>query len=131
MFVQAQTFEEAKFKLKTALGVSDEFYKHCQAFPIYCTDQGSTNSPTIWLLIGFMLFNIHDELRNRVNFCNPLQFIIVQVSMVGFVDDAMGQTNDFHNNHAVPEQFIELMQRDVQLWSDLLWVLGGHLDLDK
>eukprot|EP00957_Ditylum_brightwellii_P050108 3798453-Ditylum_brightwellii.AAC.1 len=38
------------------------------------------------------------------------------------MDDAKGQMNDFHNNHAAPEQLIELLQHDVQLWSDLLLV---------
>eukprot|EP00957_Ditylum_brightwellii_P186926 14234893-Ditylum_brightwellii.AAC.1 len=31
---------EAKFKLKTALGVSDDYYRHCKMFPIYGTGQG-------------------------------------------------------------------------------------------
>eukprot|EP00957_Ditylum_brightwellii_P012589 951485-Ditylum_brightwellii.AAC.1 len=51
--------------------------------------------------------------------------------MVGFVDDVMGQTNNFHNNHAAPEQLIELMQHDAQLWSDFLWMSGGLLELNK
>eukprot|EP00957_Ditylum_brightwellii_P093576 7125648-Ditylum_brightwellii.AAC.1 len=103
MFVHAQTLAEAKFKLKTALGVIDDS----------------------------MLFDIHDELGNGANFCDPLQLITVHVSMVGFMDDATGQTHEFCNNHAVPEQLIELMQPDVQLWSDLLWLLCGLPDVDK
>eukprot|EP00957_Ditylum_brightwellii_P089578 6822991-Ditylum_brightwellii.AAC.1 len=67
MFVNAQTLAEDKFKLKTALGVSDEFYQHCQASPIYDMGQGSTNSPTIWLIISSMLYDIHDELGNGAN----------------------------------------------------------------
>eukprot|EP00957_Ditylum_brightwellii_P064871 4921484-Ditylum_brightwellii.AAC.1 len=38
-FVHATTLAEAKLKLKTVLGVSDDFYQHCQAFPIYGTGQ--------------------------------------------------------------------------------------------
>eukprot|EP00957_Ditylum_brightwellii_P195325 14881251-Ditylum_brightwellii.AAC.1 len=34
-FVHAKTLEEAKFKLKTALGVSESFYSHSEIFPIY------------------------------------------------------------------------------------------------
>eukprot|EP00957_Ditylum_brightwellii_P203701 15335832-Ditylum_brightwellii.AAC.1 len=69
------TLTEAKFKLKTALGVSDKFYQHCQSFPFYGTGQGSTNSPTIWLIIRSTLFDIQDELGNGANFCDLLQFI--------------------------------------------------------
>eukprot|EP00957_Ditylum_brightwellii_P011988 904488-Ditylum_brightwellii.AAC.1 len=77
MFVHAQTLEEAKFKLKTVLEVSDEFYQHCQAFPIYDMGQYSTKSPTIWLMTSSTLFNIHDELGNGASFCDLLQLITV------------------------------------------------------
>eukprot|EP00957_Ditylum_brightwellii_P183887 14006667-Ditylum_brightwellii.AAC.1 len=76
-FIHAQILAGAIFKLKTALGVSDELYQGCQAFPIYGTGQGSTNSHTIWSIIGSMLFDIHNELGNGANFCDPLQFITV------------------------------------------------------
>eukprot|EP00957_Ditylum_brightwellii_P185275 14108067-Ditylum_brightwellii.AAC.1 len=59
------------------MGVSDEFYQHCQAFPIYGMGQCSTNSPTIWLIISSLLFDIHDELGNGGNFYDLLQFITV------------------------------------------------------
>eukprot|EP00957_Ditylum_brightwellii_P002728 209666-Ditylum_brightwellii.AAC.1 len=35
IFMHALTLAEAKFKLKTALGISEDFYQHCKAFPIY------------------------------------------------------------------------------------------------
>jgi hypothetical protein len=35
--VHAKTLEEARYKLKTALGVSDSEYSHDEAFPIYGT----------------------------------------------------------------------------------------------
>eukprot|EP00957_Ditylum_brightwellii_P178793 13619275-Ditylum_brightwellii.AAC.1 len=77
MFVHAQTLEEVKIKLKTALGVSDEFYQHCQAFLIYGMDQGSTNSPTIWSIIRSTIFDIHGELGNGAIFCDLPQFVTV------------------------------------------------------
>jgi hypothetical protein len=42
-FVWVKALEEAKYKLRTMLGVSDESYSHCIAFPIYETGQGSGN----------------------------------------------------------------------------------------
>eukprot|EP00957_Ditylum_brightwellii_P001995 153787-Ditylum_brightwellii.AAC.1 len=39
-FVHANTLVGAKFKLKTALEVSDNYYQHCEMFPIYGTEQG-------------------------------------------------------------------------------------------
>jgi hypothetical protein len=58
-FVMAITLQECKYKLKTLLGVSDEYYKHCRIFPIYGTGQGSGNSPTIWCIISSVLFDCH------------------------------------------------------------------------
>ena len=34
MFVHATTLEKAKYRLKTALGVSEGYYSHCKTFPI-------------------------------------------------------------------------------------------------
>ena len=86
---------EAKFKLKTALGVSDDYYQNCKMFPIFGTGQGSTNLPTIWLIISSTLFDIHKELSNGAIFSNTIQEIEVHIILVRFVDDVTGQTNDF------------------------------------
>jgi hypothetical protein len=58
VFVHATMLEETKYKLKTSMGVSDEFYKNCQAFPIYGTGQGSGNSPVIWCIVSSVLFSL-------------------------------------------------------------------------
>jgi hypothetical protein len=42
--------EDAKYLLKTKLGVSEEFFKHHELSQIYGTGQGSANSPVIWVL---------------------------------------------------------------------------------
>ena len=47
IFVHAKTLEEAKFKLKTSVGISNSSYTHCTKFPLYGTGQESTNSPVI------------------------------------------------------------------------------------
>eukprot|EP00957_Ditylum_brightwellii_P022892 1728251-Ditylum_brightwellii.AAC.1 len=51
--------------------------------------------------------------------------------MVGFVDDTTGQRNNFENNNVTPEGLIKKMTRDAQIWSDLLWISGRLLKLDK
>jgi hypothetical protein len=40
-FVHVATLQEAKFRLKTDMGVTKEFYQHCTAYHIYGTGQGS------------------------------------------------------------------------------------------
>eukprot|EP00957_Ditylum_brightwellii_P110294 8412409-Ditylum_brightwellii.AAC.1 len=100
-------------------------------FPIYSTGQGSTNSPIIWLIISFTLFNIYEELSNGAIFSDSVQDIEVHTTLVGFVDDVTGQTNNFYNEDVTPEELIHLMQEDAQIWSNLLWLTGDLLELDK
>eukprot|EP00957_Ditylum_brightwellii_P195621 14906197-Ditylum_brightwellii.AAC.1 len=79
--VSLQEKKEARFKLKTVLGVSEEFYQHCQAFPIYSTGQGSTNSLTIWLFISSALFGIHEAKAHSATFTTPDKKTSVSLSM--------------------------------------------------
>jgi hypothetical protein len=52
--------------------------------------------------------------------------------MIGFVDDSTGQVNEFElNTQLTPEFLRQIMQKDAQLWSDLLWLSGGLLELSK
>lgn len=132
VFVHATTLEETKYKLKTSLGVSDEFYENCEAFPIYGTGQGSGNSPAIWCIISSVLFSCHQDQAHGAYFCTPDQQMSVSLSMIGFVDDSTGQTNTFvDNDQSRPELLRAIMQLDAQLWSDLLWLSGGLLELSK
>jgi len=58
-FVHARTLKEAKYKLRTQLGVSKEHYKHSVLVPLYRTGQGIGNSPMIWCLISVTLFEAY------------------------------------------------------------------------
>jgi hypothetical protein len=132
VFVHALTLEETKYKLKTSLGVSEEFYASCTAFPIYGTGQGSGNSPAIWCIVSSVLFASHQDKGHGAYFCTPDQEMLVSLSMVGFVDDSTGQTNSFvENDQSRPELLCAIMQIDAQLWNDLLWLSGGLLELSK
>jgi hypothetical protein len=69
--VQGCTLEKVHYHLKTQLGISEENYKHCQSFPIYGTDQGSGNSPMVWLVISSVLFNCYEEKAYGAVFESP------------------------------------------------------------
>jgi hypothetical protein len=132
VFVNASTLKEAKYKLKTLLGVSNGFYQNCTAYPIYGTGQGSANSPVIWLIVSSTLFTCHEQCAYEGTFTTPDKSLSVALSMVGFVDDSTGQVNDFTANpQPSPEVLNKFMQYDTQLWSDLLWLSGGLLELPK
>eukprot|EP00957_Ditylum_brightwellii_P103682 7899411-Ditylum_brightwellii.AAC.1 len=48
-FVHGKTLQEARYTLKTAMGVSQDLYSHSKMYPIYGSGQGVMNSPNIWL----------------------------------------------------------------------------------
>jgi hypothetical protein len=115
VFVHASTLEETKYKLKTSLGVSEELYANCTAFPIYGTGQGSSNSPAIWCIVSSVLFVCHQDNGHGAYFCTPDQEMSVLLSMIGFVDDSTGQTNSFvKNDQSRPELLCVIMQLNAQ-----------------
>ena len=130
--VNGRTLKEAKYHLKTQLGVSEEFYQHCEFYPIYGSGQGSGNSPVIWLVISSVLYDCYEERAHGALFETVDRTVSIRLYMVGFVDDANGQTNDFANPiQPSPEKLNEMSRHDVQLWNDLLWRMGGLLELPK
>ncbi len=130
--VHARTLQEARYLLKTQLGVSEEFYSHCRAFPIYGTGQGSGNSPMIWCFISSMLFTIHQENAIGASYTSPDRSIFLRLFMVGFVDDTYGTVNDFARTPPpTTTELVSMAQHDSQLWSDLLHRSGGALELAK
>eukprot|EP00957_Ditylum_brightwellii_P167970 12786073-Ditylum_brightwellii.AAC.1 len=75
IFVHANTLEEAKYRLKTALGVSDDCYTHCELYPMYGSGQGAAHSPHIWLVISSTICDIYDENAKGAEFVSPDQAI--------------------------------------------------------
>jgi hypothetical protein len=94
-FVMATTLQECKYKLKTLLGISDEYYKHCKFFPIYGTGQGSGNSPAIWCIISSVLFDCHASRAHGATFESPDRTQRITFYMIVFVDNSTGQANAF------------------------------------
>ena len=104
--------EKAKYCLKTALGVSDEYYQHCQLYPIYGSGQGATNSPQTWLIISSTLCDMFEESAHGATFVSPDQVHQVLLAILGLVNDANNQENEFRNNYVTIERSLSLIQQD-------------------
>ena len=130
--LNTSTLREARYRLRTALGVSKEHYTHTDDKPIYGTGQGSGNSPIIWCFLSSALFTAHAERAHGAIFTTPTYDHFTKIGMIGFVDDSTGQVNDFMADKP-PDQvtLMEKMQHDAQLWYDLLRASGGELELSK
>jgi hypothetical protein len=97
VMVNALTLQQAKYKLKPELCISDKAYSSCTAFPLYGTGQGSGNSPMIWCFISSTLFDCHQAHAFGALFESPDRTVTLSFSMVGFVDDSTSTVNDFEN----------------------------------
>jgi hypothetical protein len=130
--VNCRTLEQAKYYLKTQLAVSDQFYQHCEAYPIYGTGQGSGNSPQLWCFVASTLFFAYQQKAHGAEFFSYDGKQSLQVFMIGYVDNCSQQVNEF-KAHPQPsaERLVELMTQDAQPWSDLLWSSGGALEVPK
>lgn len=129
--VHARFLAEAKYLLKTKLGISDDFFSHCQLAPIYGTGQGSANSPIIWVLISSRLFQAHASIAHGATFISPDRGESIQICMIGFVDDSNDCVNNFENADQSHQSLVPLARQDAQLWHDLLSRSGGALEVPK
>ena len=64
----ARNLEEAKHKLKTQLGVSEEQCQHNDLFPTRGSGQGSSNSAMTWLFASSVSFYVHEEKAHGAHF---------------------------------------------------------------
>eukprot|EP00957_Ditylum_brightwellii_P115386 8800368-Ditylum_brightwellii.AAC.1 len=97
-FVNAQMLEQTKYRLKTVLGVSNEYYQHCTTFPIYGSGQGATNSFGIWLTISSTIGERYEQSANGTEFISPDKAISLALAILGFMDDVTNQVNMFTDN---------------------------------
>jgi hypothetical protein len=132
VMVNANTLGEAKYQLKTGLGVSEAFITHSTAWPLYGTDQCSCNSLMIWCFISATLFDCNQSQANGAILKTSDRRVTITCSMVGFVDDSTGTDNSFGGTtQPTPEELLNKMQHATQLCHDLLWCSGGMLELPK
>jgi hypothetical protein len=133
--LHALILKGAKYKLKTTLGTSEEFYKNTEEKPLYGLGQGSTAAAFAWAVISAVILKIMSLLRG-VRFCSPTRTFKVQRVMDAFVDDSTSWVNCFvksltqrHTNHI--GQVAQDLRETAQKWETLLHSTGGALELSK
>ena len=129
--MQAKTLQNMEFHLKTALGVSDEFYKHTNETPVHGSGQGSCASPTLWLLISTILMRCLEKGAPGMAIDSIQKDVQTLRSIIdGFVDDTSLFTNiPFHLNNMIDA--IRNLQGATETWAELLEASGGKLELSK
>lgn len=111
---------------------SSNFYSHDPLFPIFGTGQGSGNSPSIWLQISSILYDLQLRLAHGATFVTADEQEQIKLSMMGFFDDITGFVNHFApQEDSTLDDLTSKMKEDAQIWTDLLWCSGGKLELPK
>lgn len=135
--VQAKTLEQAKYFLKTNLGISDEYAEHTQECPWFGTGQGSGNSPFYWLLISSSLYDLYcAKSTGGAHYSTPDKTLQITLFLLGFVDDVKQRTTldptiDSEGLMDVVYQLIQQATTDSQLWHDILTAANQELELTK
>ena len=69
--LQGRTLAEARYHLKTQLGITDEYVQHSVLLPWFGTGQGSGNSPMYWLFICSTLFDMQEAVAHGATYESP------------------------------------------------------------
>ena len=135
--VQARTLEEAKYYLRTKLGISTEHAEHTRECPWFGTGQGSGNSPFYWLLISSTLYYLCcTKTDGGATYKSPDKSLQTTIHLLGFVDDVNNRTTlsphvdiNVQGLQATLTILMEQASKDSQLWHDILEAANQALEL--
>ena len=142
-----EVLENVIHKIKTAYGISEEFYSNTQESPIHGVGQGSQNGPSLWGVTSSITFRAADRLSKGLTYVNPCYDIPNRAisrsrKLDGFIDDVTGWFNRMlqelrlqYPKLVLPDLPVsELalgMQQDATNWQTLLNISGGKLAVAK
>eukprot|EP00957_Ditylum_brightwellii_P174325 13271972-Ditylum_brightwellii.AAC.1 len=75
------------------MAMSETSYSYNTIYPIYSSDQGAKNPPTISFLIRSMLSDMYESKATGSGFVSPDQGCYVILAILGFVDNMTKQVN--------------------------------------
>ena len=129
----ARTLEQAKYRMRTEMGLSETSYSHESQHPIYGTGQGSMNSGNNGTYISSALIDCYDTKASSATYMNPDRSNVNTWSMIGFVDDNNGQVNSFEEAREKTnlQKLHHKARTNATIWANLLSITGGALELSK
>ena len=137
--------ENARYHIKTQLGVSDGHYTSSEETPLHGPGQGMKASPAMWTFVSTAAMQILEEDNDGLQVCNPDRTRWAERPMDGFVDDTTAWANQFieelaHDSHndftsetaySMLKDLVNKTRLLAQSWEELLWSTGGKLELPK
>ena len=137
----AEVLDNVIHKIKTAYGISEDFYINHPANPIHGVGQGSQDGPSLWGVSSSTSFRAADRLSTGITCVNPTHDIPKRAithsrKLDGFIDDVTGWYNRMLKELRSPQDFdvsslARGMQKDATTWQTLLDISGGKLAVAK
>ena len=126
--LQAKAIRQMQFRIKTALGISQDYYEDSNNEPLHGSGQGSGSSGPIWLFISSIIMDCFEDIASGMTMTNIDATTTTKQWIDGFVDDTSIFTNADSNN---PTELATILQNDAIEWNKLLSATGGKLELTK
>ena len=137
----ADVLDNVIHKIKTAYGISEDFYTNTPKSPIHGVGQGSQDGPSLWGVSSSITFRAADRLAHGLTCVNPSYDIPNRAiphcrKLDGFIDDVTGWFNrmlsELRRRHGFDALTLaEGMQKDAATWQTLLEISGGKLAVAK
>jgi hypothetical protein len=120
--------QRMKYRVKTAYGISSNFFTHNLRRRMLGLLQGSANAGAIWSLNWSTLFSVLDNRYPKARFPSPRDHVYTERNGKGFVDDtALIITSSIDSINIVTAR----SEEKAQTWERLIHVSGGGLNLLK
>ena len=123
-----QVLQQMKYRVCTALGLSDQAYSNVQDW-VLGTLQGSGASPCLWLANTCVLLGAISKQSSGLTLIDPRRARSQTRSAETYVDD---DTELVLSMEQTPlEELAREMQGVAQFWEKFLYTTGGALALEK
>eukprot|EP00957_Ditylum_brightwellii_P211685 15366464-Ditylum_brightwellii.AAC.2 len=111
-------------------GPSKEKNYQTAKHPVHGSGPGTTDGPPKWTCTVNTALICYDKKAKGATLSDPTWQICTQQNAKMFVDD----NRQMHNNgmrDATAHQLMPFVDHDVNLWDELLWIIGGLLEQSK
>jgi hypothetical protein len=128
--MHADTLSQARYFLKTKNGISDTYYSHSDATPVYGNGQGAGDSPSQWSQESAMLIDLYEREAPKAKMMDSSRQQTVNVPITAFADNTNLLGNDIQHDKQSATLVAEA-KHAFELWNKLLHASGHFMELGK
>jgi hypothetical protein len=124
--LHAQTLEKASYHIKTKYGVAETANGDMRPEPFYGTGQGAADSMPRWGILSDLIIRLYKKRAKSDRVKSPLSNTEILTIIKAYVDD----TNSTMICKKI-DDLIEMLEHNAKTWEELLYTIGGKLELTK